>query len=118
MASFPALFSGVVTLYPVTQGERRPVGILQFSDFTEQRFRKSAPLARFVLTLEDLKEADRITIETFFDSVRGGFDSTWDITLDGATYSHMAFETDTMEQKQVAGNLWSVSLPCRQVRKN
>ena len=117
MASFPTLFSGVVSLYPLTQGSRIPVQILQFSDFSEQRFKQSAELARFTLTLDDLSATDKATVVTFFETAKGSFDATWDITVSGNTYSYMAFASDELQCTESDGG-WSLNVACVQTRKN
>ena len=116
MASFPALFHGSVALYPLTAAVRQTVGIHQFTDFTEQRFVEMPPLRRFVLVLEDISASDRDAIEAFFESVKGGFDSTWDITIGGTTHEHMVFETDVLADREADAELHTLTLPCRQVR--
>jgi len=115
MASFPTPFAGSVALYPVTTVSRRPVAILQFSDFTEQRWKRCVPLARFRLDLQQITYTELSAIRTFFDSVKGGFDSTWDITLNGVTYTNMTFETDTLESREIDQGIYSLTLPCRQI---
>ena len=117
MASFPALFSGVVSLYPLTQGSRIPVQILQFSDFSEQRFKQSAELARFTLTLDDLSATDKATVVTFFETTKGSFDATWDITVSGSTYSYMAFASDELQCTEGDAG-WTLTVACVQTRKN
>ena len=115
MASFPTPFAGKVALYPVTIASRRPVAILQFSDFTEQRWKRCSPLARFRIDLQQINYTELSALRTFFDSVKGGFDSTWDITLGGVTYDNMTFETDVFEARETEPGIYALSLPCRQI---
>lgn len=114
MASFPTPFDGIVTLYPLTEIDRRPTAILQFSDFSEQRWRRCSGLARFLLTLERITYSEASAIKTFFDSVKGGFDNTWDIAIGGTTFHNMAFETDIFELRESERGIYSLRLPCRQ----
>ena len=58
----------------------------------------------------------RDAIEAFFESVKGGFDSTWDINIGGTTYDHMVFETDVLADREADAELHTLTLPCRQVR--
>lgn len=118
MASFPALFSGVVSLYPLTRGRRQPVEIQQWSDFTEQRFVQSAEVARFQLTIDDIDATDKATIVAFFATTKGSFDATWDITIGGVTYDYMAFEDDELTCTEAADGLWSIRVAAVQTRKN
>lgn len=114
MASFPTPFGGVVTLYPLTEMDRRPTKILQFSDFSEQRWRQCSGMARFVLQMDRITYAEASAVKTFFDSAKGGFDNTWDIAIGGVTYDNMAFETDVFELKESERGIYSLRLPCRQ----
>jgi hypothetical protein len=118
MASFPALFSGAVSLYPLTRGRRFPVAIQQWSDFTEQRWVQSAELSRFRLTIDDVDAADKATIISFFEGRKGSFDSTWDITIGGTTYSYLAFESDELSCTESTEGLWSIQVSAIQTRKN
>jgi hypothetical protein len=118
MASFPALFSGVVALYPVQAHVVQRVGIHQFTDFTEQRWSEMAALRRFVIALSGIKKGDRDSLESFFNTVKGGFDHTWDITFDGVLYENMTFEGDVfMCRESNAPEHWDLSLACHQIRK-
>jgi hypothetical protein len=118
MASFPALFSGVVSLYPLTRGRRQPVAIQQWSDFSEQRWVQSAEVARFQLTIEDVNATDKATIVTFFENRKGSFDATWDITIGSDTYDYMAFEDDELNCTESTDGLWSIRVAAVQTRKN
>lgn len=117
MASFPALYSGIVSLYPLSHTRRQPVTVLQFSDFSEQRWKRSAPLSAFTLTVENLSATDKATVVSFFESTKGGFDSTWDITVSGATYSYMVFDADALTCTENEDG-WTITAPCHQTRKN
>lgn len=118
MASFPALFSGVVALYPLVATARFPATVLQFTDYKEQRFVRAAGLRRFLIELSGIRKADKDSLQTFFDTVKGGFDHTWDITVSGDLYENMVFETDSFSCRETGPEHWTLSLPCRQVRKN
>lgn len=118
MASFPSLSHGSAALYPLTAGQRYPARILQFGDDGEQRFRLSAPLRKFRLVYEQISAADVATVRTFFDSMKGAFDATWDLTIAGTTYSYLAFETDALVVTERSVNLFDIALDIRQVRKN
>ena len=118
MASFPALFSGEVSLEPLIESVRQRVPIHQFTNFTEQRWVEMAALRRFALTLDNIQKADRDTLEAFFETMKGGFDHTWDITLGGATYQNMVFDSDVFSCRESSPEYWSIALTCHQVRKN
>lgn len=117
MASFPAVFNGSVALYPLTEGVQIPVGVLEYTNFTQQRFVAGKAIQRFNLVLEQVSKTSRDSLQTFFDSVKGGFDKTWDITVGGVLYENMVFETDAfVDREGDTPESWSITLPCRQVK--
>jgi hypothetical protein len=118
MASFPALFSGSVSLYPLTRGRRFPVAIQQWSDYSEQRWVQSAEVSRFQLTIDDVNATDKGSIVTFFEGRKGSFDATWDITIGGTTYNYLAFEDDELACTEATDGLWSIRVAAVQTRKN
>lgn len=114
MASFPAIFSGSVALYPLQRSTRLATKVLEFTNFTEQRWRTGNRLESFTLSFSEIVLADMLTLRTFFDARKGGFDTTWDITIGGTTYPSMMFIDDTFEATEGAGS-YSVQLRVRQV---
>lgn len=120
MASFPALFSGSVSLYPLTRSRRFPVEIQQWSDFTEQRWVRSAELqlSRIQLTIDDVNATDKAAIVSFFEGRKGSFDATWDITIGGTTYEYLAFDSDELACTESTDGLWSIRVTAVQTRKN
>lgn len=116
--SFPALFSGQVALFPLEESTRIPVEVLEYTDFTEQRWPECAPLRRFVIHCEGIKKADRDSIQSFIDTQKGGFDKTWDITVAGNLYSNMMFLSDEFHPVENEPEHWTFSLACAQSRKN
>lgn len=115
MASFPTLYSSTIALYPVTRTAHRGVQVLEFTNFTEQRWKNGAPLEAFTLQFSDMPLADMLTLRAFFDARKGGFDSTWDLTLGGVTYSNMVFESDSFDSVERFGG-YSVTLTAKQVK--
>jgi len=118
MASFPTLSSGAVALDPVRHVTKYPVRVIEFNDDSTQRWKQSAALSEFELAFTDLSAADRDTLQTFFDSVKGAYDSTWDITIGGTLYSYMAFDDDAPRWSEKTAESWDVSFKIRQTRKN
>jgi hypothetical protein len=118
MASFPALFSGSVAMYPLSSSVRIPVEILRYSDFTEQRYVSGKALRRFEIMLEAVSAADRDALLLFFESAKGGFGKTWDITIGGSTYAHMMFEGDVFAETESPSSpgRFNITLACRQWR--
>lgn len=118
MASFPTVFTTSVALYPVTNAQRYPVTVLQFTDRTEQRWRESAAVRKFVLELNGLTGAERDSIISFYETMKGGFDATWDLTLAGTLYSYLCFAEDSITVTEGIDRTWSMSIPIIQTRKN
>lgn len=119
MASYPTLASGSVALYPLSQTTRLRSPVHRSLDDSEQRWMKAVPLLDFVLEYRDLSDADRQTIQTFFDSTKGGFDSTWDITLGSTTYSYCAFAVDELEPRETdKAETWNFTVRVKQVKKS
>lgn len=117
MANFPTLSSGQVAKHPATRIRSASTKVLSFADDTEQRWKQRAPLARFTLTYRRLKQADMITLRNFFDSMKGEYDSTFSITLDGTTYNNCAFDQDEFTYVEKSEKLYDVTLKIRQTQK-
>ena len=118
MASFPTLSSGAVALYPLKHVARYPVRVIEFNDDSTQRWKQGAALNEFELVFADLSATDRDTLQTFFDSVKGAYDSTWDITIGGTLYDNMAFEDDAPQWHEKTAESWDVTFRIRQTAKN
>ena len=118
MASFPTLSFGTVALYPLTEVSEYRTSIMPHVDGSEQRWRQRAPLASFVLQLDRISQADKNTVQAFFDTTKGGFDSTWDITIGGTLYSYMTFEDSGLDVTESEPMRYSMSIRIRQTRKN
>lgn len=118
MASFPALRSGQVTMYGATRERVYSTKVVRFVNDTEQRWAETAGLARFILTFTHIDGWDLANVLEFFRSNKGRFDSTWDITLAGVTYSYMAFDQDEFVWSETKPNRFSATLRLVQVRAN
>lgn len=116
MANFPTVFGGAVTLYPLTVTNRRPVAVIQFADLSEQRWKRCAGTKAFRLRFSQINWSEANQILTFFDSVKGGFDSTWSITINGTTYNNMVFDGDTYELKETERGIYTIELACHQIK--
>lgn len=117
MPSFPQLFAGSAALYPATRGNVRRCGKLEYSNATEQRWVEAAGTARWALQLDGITASDANTIQNFFDTVKGGFDS-FDLTLGGATYNYLRLEEDTLTITQDATRSYRITARLMQTRKN
>jgi hypothetical protein len=118
MAAFPAPFAGATALYPLIQEKRFPVAVLQFTDFTEQRYRQSAGLAAFTLECYGIDVSAKEDIVEFFEDSKGSFDATWSITIGATTYNYMAFLEDAITAVELQDGMWAVSAKIVQTRKN
>jgi len=116
--TFPTLAAGQIAQHPITRKRSFGVRVLQFGNDTEQRFVRHAPLSEWNLTYRDLKAADVATLRTFFDSQKGQFDKSWDITIAGVSYQNMTFLQDDFPPVETKGTRHSLTLRARQVRKN
>lgn len=115
MAAFPLAIDG--KSITVRHARRYPSKALAFLNDSEQRFASGAVVNRWQLDCNGISAADRNTLQTFFESVKGAFDATWDFTFLGTTYLHCGFEDDVLEWTESKPNRWSTSLRIRQVRK-
>ncbi len=116
--AFPTPFAGVSALYPLTTAKRYPVGILKFTDGTEQRFRQAAGLQSFTLALDQITTDEKDAIVDFFETCKGSFDATWDLVISLTTYSYMAFADDKISATQGENGAWSLTIRLVQTRKN
>ena len=118
MATFPTPFGGSSALYPVTAGKRRAVAVHIFTDATEQRYRQSAEVSAFTLVLSGITKTAKDAVMDFFDTAKGSFDATWDITLGADSYDYMAFAEDSLTATESDNGLWAMTVPVVQTRKN
>lgn len=117
MAAFPTLATGSVAMYPVTRTHTRQTRVFKFLDDKEQRYRDRVRLERFELVFEHLGLADRDTIISFFDSTKGSFDATWEISLAGVTYKSCVFEDDELKWSEPIEGLYNLTLKIRQTKR-
>lgn len=116
MAAFPNLQSGSVTKYGAARDRVHRTAVVQFCNDTEQRWKQKKPEGAFSLQLTRINGYDLSNVLAFFRSMKGRFDSTWDLTLAGATYNNCCFSQDSISWTEAAPNLYTLSLRCRQVR--
>jgi hypothetical protein len=116
MATFPTLSSGVTTIGPLSFSESIPSEILTFENGAEQRFRTAKKLYSFKLRFDGIKKSDMALLRDFFITVKGSFDTTWSIAIDGVTYQNMTFTTEVFSAEEAARGRYTVALECRQVK--
>ena len=110
-ASFP---STVVLRYPVTQTLAMPVDVVEFLDGTEQRWRTADALQGFELTFPDVPIADLADLRTFWNTVKGCFDSGFGFTFQGAAYADLGMEADELTEVETRAEKTTVSVKLRQ----
>lgn len=104
MAGFPRLKTGAVMQYPAQRRSTYSTRVLQFTDGSEQRFRRHpSPLRRWVVRLEMLDEEEMRSLGAFFEEQQGrmgdfAFTDPWD----GAEYAHCSLEQDEWEGEWVS----------------
>jgi hypothetical protein len=116
MATFPALRSGTVGMYPSVLGLAYATEIVQFVNDSEQRWATRVGTGDFELTFTDINGYDLGILLEFFHSTKGQFDSTWSLTINGNTYNNCCFLQDDFAYTDSKQNRYSTSLKCRQVR--
>jgi hypothetical protein len=115
VASFPTLRSGQVTMTPLTLAVEFRTQVHRFRNGSEQRVAERRERARFLLSYTNLDGYDVSTLRDFWRSTKGGFDATWDITVDGVLYEGCAFEDDEFTATEPKAERYSVSLKVMQV---
>lgn len=112
MADFPNLLSGQPTMVPAVITQRRTTVIQKFCDNTEQRFAtgNAFGLGVFTLSYTGINGYDLSVFRQFFNSVKGRFDATWTLTINGVMYTNCAFAHDTFAVLEAAPNIFNLTL--------
>ncbi len=111
----PATFPTTVALrYPVTQTVAIPVDVAEFLDGTEQRWRTADGLQGFELTFPDVPLADLADLRTFWNTVKGRFDSGFSFTFQGTSYADLGLEADDFTEVEAKAEKTSVTVKMRQ----
>ena len=99
MATFPTLKTGAVAQYPASRVFRFQQQILHFIDGTDQRYRDCAgPLYTWVISLNNLDEAEMAALEAFFVENQGAFGSfTFTDPWTGQAYQNCSLSSDEMD---------------------
>lgn len=114
MANFPALKTGVVGMYPATLGLTFKTDVVQFVNDTEQRWATWQGVSEFELVFTDIDGYDLSLLVEFFNSVKGQFDATWTLPINGQTYNNCSFLQDDFTYTEAKPERYSVTLKCRQ----
>lgn len=110
--SFPALASGDVLMYPATRMIGPKVKQLAFANGFVKRWVNAPLINSWRCDWTGLTNTDATTLETFWTTQKGAYDTSWDITIDGVTYAKCAFDDDVFTRIETPDRpgRWSVSL--------
>ncbi len=102
---------------PIERKLSMPTRVIEFLDGTEQRWTSADPLNAFTIQFQDVPAADLVLVQTWWDTIKGAFDSTWSfVDVDGTTYPNMAAESDELAGiEDGRPSLFSFSVKMRQV---
>jgi len=101
-------------MYPLKEGPSIGVNTVQFVDFSEQRSQRHELLHQFTIKLTKINGNDVSKVRAFFNSMKGQFDSTWDITCETVLFDNMTFIEDILTVVNVSANRYTISLAVRQ----
>jgi hypothetical protein len=116
MADFPALRSGVVGMYPATLGKIYKTEVVQFVNDSEQRWATWPGFGDFELVFTDINGYDLSLLLDFFRSMKGQFDDSWRLIINGQTYTNCCFLQDDFTYTESKPERYSITLKCRQTR--
>jgi hypothetical protein len=105
-------------MHPATRSHTFDTAVNVFEDGGEQRWARRAKLVNLVLNIKRVNSTDRDSVDTFWASTKGSFDSTWDITLGSDTYYYMGFQDNILTWVETTPGRFSAKIRCRQTRKN
>lgn len=91
--------------YPLTMRVSTLTRVHESPSGARQRFAARNPMVEFQLTFPRVLAADVALVDTFFNSQKGAFDSTWTLALNGRTFTAMRFAGDEIR--------WAEDLPGR-----
>lgn len=112
--SFPAVAGG---FRRITKGPKFVTRVLPFVDGSEQRISvQSDGLLEIEFGFPNVSAAVVVQLNTFLQTQKGSFDSTWDVTIDGTLYSNMALVEDSWREDNIIGNRYSLSFRARQTK--
>jgi hypothetical protein len=115
MSQFPTLTTGVVTMTPATIGAGFATRAMRFCNDAEQRWATRTQYGVFVLTLTNITGFDLSNVRDFFRTVKGRFDPTWSLTINGTTYNNMTLDSDDLAVTEQRPDRFTLQVKCRQV---
>jgi hypothetical protein len=104
-----------MTMTPATLGSGFATRVIRFCDDTEQRWVTRNPFSTFVLRLTDISGYDLSQVLAFFRTVKGRYDATWTLTINGTTFPTMMLDADDLVAVENRQNLYTLQVKCRNV---
>jgi hypothetical protein len=90
--------------------------VMRFCNDAEQRWVSRGQFGVFVLTLTNISGFDLSIVRDFFRAVKGRFDATWSLTVNGTTHSNLTLDSDDLVVTEQRPNLFNLQVKCRQVQ--
>ena len=115
MSVFPTLSSGVMSMTPTTIGSWYETRVVRFCDDTEQRFVTRLPFSTFLLNFTKINGYDLSALLAFFRTVKGQYDASWTLTINGTTYPTMMLDSDDFTMTELTPNYFTLQVKCRNV---
>jgi hypothetical protein len=100
---------------PATIGAGFGTRVQRFCNDTEQRWAARTQYGVFILTLTNICGYDLANIRDFFRAVKGRFDPTWTLAINGTTYNNMILDSDDLVVTETKPTLFTLQVQCRQV---
>lgn len=115
-AAFPTIKSGAVACYGSTRSHEFQTEVLTCQDLSTRRWSARDILGRFDLVFIGINGYDLSKIRAHWISAKGSFDSTWSLTISGATFTTCSYDSDEFVFNEVPGKVdhYSGSLKIRQ----
>lgn len=120
--TLPTVRSGRQALVPLVRRNAFSTTVTQFENGTEQRWRNRAALHQFDLLYQGINKTDALALETFFNSVKGEFDSILDtdfeFTLGATLYQSNCLLEDVFPIRETRVGRYDCGFRFRQTKKS
>lgn len=103
-------------LFPFTRTVSFLTRVNKFQNGTEQRWPSRAPLYSFELRMSALLAADQSGWLSFFNTQKGRLNQDLTLTLGSTTYSHLALQSDGLQQQTSSPKLYDQVVSLRQTQ--
>lgn len=116
--TYPNLGVGTISMYPVTKDFIIPAKVVRFLDDTEQRWVSGPIRNSWVIQNGHINWSDVMTLQTFFNTQKGAFDTSWTFPFEGTNYTNCTFEDDGFTYTEIGYNKYQVNLKFRQTQQS